>query len=70
MNKLGNGIFRYPQKRNGNKRVVQVSISEFYFGDDSEQLNNYGWHFYNSDYHTHPVKQKSQTHGSNRYARK
>lgn len=58
INNLGSGTFRLPSEAEWEYACRAGSTSEFYFGDDAEQLNDYGWHFYNSDYHTHPVKQK------------
>ena len=34
------------------------STADFYFGDDEHLLDEYGWHWGNSDEQTHPVGQK------------
>jgi len=58
LNKLGSGMFRLPTEAEWEYACRSGSTSEFCFGDDASQLDNYGWHFYNSNYQTHPVKQK------------
>ncbi|HOK09264.1 MAG TPA: formylglycine-generating enzyme family protein [Candidatus Hydrogenedens sp.] len=58
INTMGSGTFRLPTEAEWEYACRAGSTTEFYFGDDASQLDNYGWHYNNSNYQTHPVGQK------------
>lgn len=56
LNALGQGVFRLPTEAEWEYACRAGSTTEWFFGDDIEQFDTYGWWFLSiADYHTHPI---------------